>query len=135
MNAIVQFERTQTRVWNHNWDFIGYVSSNAIQNEEGVITLDRSDPVAKFLTEPTGKSKWLTTDGPNGRWTGQLGAIHWQPGSHQTSFTFNPLDEKLYGFQQSRCLQCNEVIYEGIWIPSFDLDDLTRIHNTHCETD
>lgn len=123
-------ERTTARVWNHSFDLVGHVEPSSIQDREGEIVLDRNDPVAKFLTEPTGKPKWLTTDGPTGRWTGRLKATHWLPGDKRTSFTFEPLPSDQYGFQKSYCADCGELIYSGIWIPQSDLEDLHRIHNT-----
>ncbi|SED51513.1 hypothetical protein SAMN04490240_4083 [Rhodococcus pyridinivorans] len=132
MNAIEQGARA--RVWDHDFNLIGEVQPSAIQDEEGVITLDRNDPIAKALTSKTAAPKWLTVDSRSGRWTGRLRFTERTTRNPNVTFTFEPLPPDEYGRQWSQCAQCGDVIYDGIWIPESDLNDLVRIHNTHCGT-
>lgn len=127
-------QQPRARVWDHNFNLIGEIQPNALRDEEGVIALDSASPIAQAIASNTSDPIWLTVDSRSGRWTGRLQITHRTGTTPNTTYTFEPLPADEYGRQWSQCAQFGDVIYDGMWIPEPDLDDLVRIHNAHCGT-
>ena len=77
MTLPVPYGRTSARVWDQNFNLIGPVRDDALQTEEGHVVLNTSDPIAQFLIDTKPGTKWLTIEGPSGRWIGWLRESKW----------------------------------------------------------